>query len=225
MSKSDAYPTSPSSTVPSPSSRPGLSDQHGRGWRASPNPSGNPRPPQGTDGTRNGSGSCDDETSRNLRKILAQLPSSPRLDFANRYLEVRDVICISFVRVRRKTVLWSWIACSVQSVYGTFTANSFHAAPFMHHSQSIVPTVSSASGLQYRLPLRLASQEFRVLSASWDSTKHLSMGKMVLHASLSGLLRNLAHDEPAKQVCCCMLRCSAASLALTFKNSKLELQP
>lgn len=45
-------------------------------------------------------------------------------------------------------------------------------------------------------------QEFRALSASWDSTKHLSMGKMILHASLSGLLRNLAHDESAKQVAC-----------------------
>lgn len=43
-------------------------------------------------------------------------------------------------------------------------------------------------------------QEFRALSASWDSTKHLSMGKLVLQASLSGLLRNLAHDESAKQV-------------------------
>eukprot|EP00752_Nemacystus_decipiens_P002252 g2133.t1 len=84
-------------------------------------------------GTMNGNGTIGRDEGglrpRNLGKLLAQLSSSTRLDFANRYLE-----------------------------------------------------------------------EFRALSASWDSTKHLSMGKIVLHASLSGLLRMLAYDEPAKQM-------------------------
>lgn len=45
-------------------------------------------------------------------------------------------------------------------------------------------------------------QEFRAANTAWDSTKYLSVGKTVLHASLSRLLNSLAHDESAAQVCC-----------------------
>lgn len=104
-SENDACPTPPSSAVPSPSSGPRLGDQHSRDGRAGPNSphaNGSCGHPQGTVGTSNGCGSGYEGTSRNLGKILAQLPSPLRLDFANRYLEVRDVMCVNFVRLRER---------------------------------------------------------------------------------------------------------------------------
>ncbi|CAM9143971.1 unnamed protein product [Scytosiphon promiscuus] len=110
----DARPFSLSPAVPSPSPGPRLCSLAGRRERAASN----------MFEVDNGEGDA-----RCLRESLAQLPSSTRLDFANRFLE-----------------------------------------------------------------------EFRAASAAWDSTRHLSVGKAVLHASLSRLLKNLAHDESSLQM-------------------------
>lgn len=86
-----------SSTTPSPSSEPGSSDRHGRGERASttsPHSNGQHSTAHAAAAVASthivdGGG---EGTPRNLRTSLAQLSSSTRLDFANRYLEVRRVI-------------------------------------------------------------------------------------------------------------------------------------
>lgn len=152
---------------------------------------------------------------RDLGRLLAQLSSSTRLDFANRYLEVRGgatvpcsaiflsgevqdatvLFCLAVVR----TALRVFLSFS-KGVVRQNTNRSWHTA--FPRSLKALPAAClfATCSLTTTTTTRAIPQEFRALSASWDSTKHLSMGKIVLHASLSGLLRNLAHDEPAKQV-------------------------
>ena len=159
---------------------------------------------------------------RDLGRLLAQLSSSTRLDFANRYLEVRggatDASCIPcsaiflsgevqdatflFCLSVLRTALRVFLSFS-KGVVRQNTNRGWHTA--FPRSSKAVPAAClfatcSLTTTTTTTTTRAIPQEFRALSTSWDSTKHLSMGKIVLHASLSGLLRNLAHDEPAKQV-------------------------
>lgn len=91
---SDSYPASQSSGAPSPLSalRPGNHDEEGR-QASSDLPYANgtsvhPEPAAAV-GTGDEGVGHDEEILQDLRKYMVELPSPTRLDFANRFLEVR----------------------------------------------------------------------------------------------------------------------------------------
>lgn len=219
---SDAHPIPRSPTVPHPSLGAGLGgNQQGRGEEAppsTPHANGNTVGLEGTAaaaaGTMNGSGSGDEGgmPPRNLGKLLAQLSSSTRLDFANRYLEVQGLNAMFNCMLNS----WNNVVGCATIMFAGGAPSDYVYFPERRSAGEHQPIRSIPAQLETfppRVSLQVVHspppltptipQEFRSLSASWDSTKHLSMGKVVLHSSLSGLLRKLAHDESAKQVRSC----------------------